>query len=65
MIGAKIKQYLQDHGIKQSFLAQQTGLTDQVISDICVKDRKIDCYEYFKICQALNLSLEYFFKDLK
>lgn len=63
MIGAKIKVYLQEHGIKQSFLAERTGLTASIVSDICINDRKIDCMEYYKICKALDLPLEYFLED--
>lgn len=60
MVGERIKKYLQENGIKQTFLAEKTGLTNSQISDICVRDRKIDCVEYYKICKALNLPLEYF-----
>ena len=62
-MGEKIKKYLDDHGISQAFLAKQTGLTYQVISDICTQGRKIECVEYFKICQALGIPLEYFFTE--
>lgn len=62
-MGEKIKKYLDEHGITQTFVAKSTGLTDQVISDICNKGRKIECVEYYKICQALNVPLEYFFTE--
>lgn len=65
MIGAKIKKYLQDRGIKQTFLAEKTGMTNSIISDICNNDRKIDCCEYYKICNVLNVPYDYFFKDLE
>lgn len=65
MIGAKIKEYLSENGIKQSFLAERTGLTPSQVSDICIHDRKIDCIEYYKICRALNVELEYFLKDME
>lgn len=65
MIGAKIKEYLSENGIKQSFLAERTGLTPSQVSDICIHDRKIDCIEYYKICKALNVELEYFLKDME
>ena len=64
MLGARIKKYLDDNGIKQTFLAQKSGLTDSIISDICIHDRKIDCIEYYRICKALNLPLDYFLRDL-
>ena len=48
MVGERIKKYLQENGIKQTFLAEKTGLTNSQISDICIKDRKIDLpLEYF------------------
>ena len=65
MIGARIKEYLTENGIKQSYLAERTGLTPSQISDICIHDRKIDCIEYYKICMALNVELEYFLKDME
>lgn len=65
MIGSKIKSYLQERGIKQTFLAEKTGMTNSIISDICNNDRKVECVEYYKICKALNLPLEYFFNDLE
>jgi len=64
MIGAKIKEYLQEHGIKQSFIAQQTGMTDQIISDICNRDRKVDALENYKICKVLDLPSDYFVKQI-
>lgn len=63
MVGAKIKEYLAEKGIKQSFLAQKTGLTDHAISDICNRDRRIDCMEYYKICKALDVPLETFLEE--
>ena len=65
MIGTKIKDYLADNGIKQAFLAEKTGLSPSQVSDICIHDRKIDCIEYYKICKALGLELDYFFRDLE
>ncbi len=62
-IGEKIKDYLEANGIKQTFLAKNAGLTDSTVSAICIRGRSIDCIEYYKICKALNLPLDYFLKD--
>ena len=62
-MGEKIRAYLDSHGIKQTFLAEQTGLPYQVISDILLRGRKIECQEYNKICKALNVPLDYFFEE--
>lgn len=63
MIGAKIKKYLDEHGIKQSFVAEKVGLSPSQMSDICIKDRSIDCLLYYKICKVLNVPLNHFFED--
>lgn len=65
MVGTKIKEYLQTNGIKQTFLADKTGLSDSQVSEICNKDRRIDCIEYYKICKALNVPLEYFIEGVE
>lgn len=64
MIGKKIKKFLTDNGIKQTYLAKETGLSDSAISDICNNDRRIDCIEYSKICRALNVPLGFFLEDI-
>jgi len=65
MVGAKIKEYLDNHGIKQNWLASKVGLSPSQMSDICIKDRTIDCVVYFKICKVLNVPLEEFLKDFE
>jgi len=62
-MGDKIRAYLDSHGIKQTFLAEQTGLDISTISAILLRGRKIECQEYNKICKALNVPLEYFFDE--
>lgn len=64
MIGNRIKEYLKENGIKQAFLVEKTGLTNCQISDICNNDRKLDCVEYYKICKALSLPLNYFMQGI-
>jgi len=61
MVGARIKEYLVKNGIKQSFLVEKTGISASQISDICTGRRKdINVVEYYKICSALGVSLDYF-----
>ena len=62
-MGEKIREYLDSHGIKQTFLAEKSGLSYQIITDICTKGRRVEAKEYFKICKALGVSLDYFFED--
>ena len=60
MVGERIKNYLTDNGIKQAFVAERVGITRVRMSEICNKDKKIDCELYYKICKALNVPLETF-----
>lgn len=64
MIGAAIKNYLNQNGIKQAFVADKVGITPGQMSDICNKERTIDCVLYYKICRVLNVSLDLFFEGL-
>lgn len=63
MLGLKIKQYIVERGIKQTFLAEAVGVPDSAMSDMLSGQRKIDAVEYYKICKALRVELEYFFKE--
>ena len=60
MVGSKIKQYLTENGIKIKFLADKTGISQGVIYSICRDETKINIVDYFKICEALGLSADYF-----
>lgn len=62
-VGKRIGQYLTDNGIKQAFVADKVGIDKPKMSDICNKDRKIDCVLYYKICKALNVPLEMFLES--
>lgn len=63
MVGERIKEYLTQNGIKQTFVAEQAGITQSMLSDICNKDRRIDCVTYYRICKALNVPLEKFIEE--
>lgn len=63
MIGARIKEYLSDNGIKQGFVAEKVGITPSQMSDICNKNRSIDCITYYKICKVLDVPLDKFIKE--
>jgi transcriptional regulator with XRE-family HTH domain len=57
MVGSKIKEYLDNNGIKQTFLAKETGISDSRISKILNQGVSIDCVDYYRICKALNVPL--------
>ena len=60
MVGRRIKEYMASKGIKQTFVADQVGITNARLSEILNKGRSIDCETYYKICKALNVPLETF-----
>lgn len=63
MLGQRIKKYLAENGIKQTFLADKTGFTNSIISDMLSGTRKIETTEYFKICKALDVPFDFFYED--
>ncbi len=62
MLGSKIKNHMEERGIKQTFLSEKTGIKPQIINAILNGNRKIETNEYFAICKALEKPLEYFFE---
>ena len=60
MIGIKVKQYLDENGIKYSFLSEKIGIQMNVISQLVNGKRKMSVEEYFLICNALELPVDTF-----
>lgn len=54
VVQSKVAQYLEEQGIKQSWLAQKTGLTDNMISGILNGKRKMTADEFVRICKAIE-----------
>lgn len=60
MLGTKIKKYLHDNGIKQSYISEKTNLSIPTLNAMLNGNRKITAEEYFLICDALNVNVEFF-----
>lgn len=60
MRGSDIKRYLEENGIKQNYLSEKTGIPANVLNAIMNDKRKIEVNEYLKICDVLELPLDYF-----
>lgn len=56
MKGSDIKKFLYKKGIKQNFVAAQTGIPAPTLND----KRKIEVNEYIQICDAIGVPLEQF-----
>ena len=60
LIGIKVKQYLDENGIKYSFLSEKIGIPMNVLSPLLNGKRKMRVEEYFLICNALELPVDTF-----
>ena len=60
MVNNRIKQFIEEKGIKQAFVANKVGMSPSQFNLLCNTERKIDCVTYYKICRALDVPLEYF-----
>lgn len=65
MLGGLIKAYLDENGIKYSFVAEEAGIAANVFSAIINGKRKITAEEYFTICFILKLDAGYFAEKLR
>lgn len=55
-----MKKYLDENGIKYSFLSEKTGMPMNILSPLLNGKRKMSVEEYFMICEALELPVDTF-----
>lgn len=60
MKGSDIKKYLEENGIKQTFVSEKTGIPAPILNMMLNDNRKIEANEYMKICDAIGVPLEQF-----
>jgi len=60
MAGQLIKKYLDENGIKYSFIANEAGIPINIFSAMLNNKRKITVEEYFTICFALKVDVNFF-----
>lgn len=65
MYGEEIKRYLNDNGIKYSFLASELGLSLAVLGTMLNCKRKITIEEYSKICKVLKVDFDFFYTKVE
>lgn len=61
-INEYINSYMEERGIKQSFLSQKTGISQDAISKILRNARGISAEEFIEICVALDIDPNVFRK---
>lgn len=64
MLNSFIKQYLDDNGIKYTYVADEIGVAKNVFSSMLNGKRRITAEEYILICAAIKVDTKYFAKKL-
>jgi transcriptional regulator with XRE-family HTH domain len=60
--GEEVREYLKDHGISQSFISRETGISRPKLNMALTGKRKMSFEEYELICGALHVNTDYFVK---
>lgn len=55
-INEKLAEIVTERGLKQSFIAEKTGLKPDAVSRILTNKRSIQADEFLKICDLLDIN---------
>lgn len=61
MLGAKIRTYIVENGLKLGVIAERAKIPMNTFSAMMNGKRKINAEEYFAICKVLGVPLETFY----
>lgn len=64
-VGLKIKSYLKDNGISQTFVSEKTGIPLAKLNLSLNGNRRLDFGEYELICGALSVGADKFLEPKK
>lgn len=64
-IDLAIREYLINHGIKQTFVSERCGWSKQKTNAIVTGKKKISADEYGNICDAVGVPYDYFYNAAK
>ena len=64
-VGALIKDYIKDHGITQTWLANKSGVDYAALHAALNENRVLYTEEYFLICEALGVPYDTFRKEVE
>ncbi|MDO4438584.1 MAG: helix-turn-helix transcriptional regulator [Eubacteriales bacterium] len=64
-VGLKIKDYLNNNGISQAYIARETNIPIPKLNLALNGNRKLTFEEYELICGALDLNTDFFLKPRK
>lgn len=60
MLGERIRKYIIESGMKIGTVAERANIPMNTFSAMINGKRRITAEEYFSICAALNVPIEYF-----
>ena len=61
-VALAMQQYLNSHGIKQTFIAEKCGWSKQKTNTIVRGKKKITAEELAAICEAIEVPYDYFYQ---
>lgn len=64
-VGQKIKSYLKDNGISQTFVSEKAGIPLSKLNMSLNGNRRLDFGEYELICGALSVGVDKFLEPRK
>lgn len=64
MCGLRIKKYLDENGIKYTYVSEETGIPMNILSPTLNGKRKMSAEEFILICKVLNVKTDFFASDL-
>ncbi|EST11120.1 helix-turn-helix domain-containing protein [Sporolactobacillus laevolacticus] len=62
-INNRIRQYIENNGLKFGFVAERSSIDDSKFSRMMTDQQAIKTDEYEKICKVLEVPTSYFFDD--
>lgn len=62
VVQSRIRDYIKQNGIKQSYIASSTGIDGAALSNILTNRRELRADEFELICKALNREPGFFLK---
>lgn len=63
LIWQKVREYIEEKGFKQAAIARKASMTRQALSDSLNGKRQISADEYVRICDALDVSTNFFTQE--
>ena len=61
--GVRLKEYLDQNGIKYSFVCEKANILAPIMSTILSGNRDIKLMEYYRICKVLKVPFETFLEE--